>query len=468
MPRHGAWSKGEERPKATASSLCQRTSLLTIPLELREEIYAHLVNEASSTLLSLLLVNRRLAREVKPFLYKRPLYFDGQCELFDWLAEVDHDCLRHVTDVRFKLLDIDPETIVGALGKRLRESSVSSHSRGPETEDNPYHQACFQELKRLQKAFGLLSDVKSFTILACTTSDPQPPKPMVASYSTLLGHCFPHLQSLVSEEKFFPIDFLRNKPRLTRLRFPANSDSNGDEIARVFRRLSNLNLEICRPSSPHRVNYEWGCMVEILPHVPPLRRLLLFERLECQQPCLSEEVFVGAIEAMKRHLRTLRKLTLVADPPAGPQEAGVMRRNLFRFVEASSLHHVEVLGIYASVYRHLPGTTETFILRLDKRWTPSASFSEAMTDFLAHVTFRAVSATKDPHIPRLSKLREIQVWIADDPMRRNSDVDDDDDDDDSEEMLNSIRSKLEKTGIKFTLVVNVGIDHNMTGSEELL
>ena len=474
MPRQPAKTNTRARLQATASSSAQRPSLLTIPLELREEIYTRLLPDTSSTLFNLLTVNRRLTREIKPFLYKRPHFFDGQRILFDWLDQVDHDYLRFVTDIRFKLLDINPETIVGALGKRLREANVTRDRPGPETEDNPYYQACFLELKHVQKAFGMLSAVKELTIVTCTASDPQPPPQMVDGFSKLLGHCFSDLRSLISEEKLFPVDFLRNKPRLRRLRFPANSESNEDDIASVFKRLTDLELEICRLPPPSGLAYEWGCMSEILPYVPPLRRLVLFESLKSDPPTLSEEVFVDSIEAMKRHLRSLRKLTLLADSPARPQEAGLMRRNLLRFVEASSLRHVEVLGTYASIYRHLPGTTESFTLRLDRESTPPISFTTAMTDLMSHVKFRALSAAKDPHIPRLSRLREIQVRMSRNPGRpdhEDSDEDsddDDDDDDDEEDIVDAFRSRLHKIGIKFTLVVDADAKDRMTGSEEHL
>ncbi|KAL9100760.1 MAG: hypothetical protein Q9163_003909, partial [Psora crenata] len=446
-----ARSNGEARPKIiSSSSTAPRPSFLALPLELRHEIYANLLYDSCSTLLDLLCVNRRLARELKPFLYKRPLSFDGQCQLFDWLAEVDPECLRHVSDVRMKLVDINPATIVGALGKRLRGANLMRAGLGPDrADDNPYDQACCLELKKLEKAFSLLYGVKHLTIIACTPSDPQPPPRMVARFSHLLGRCFPHLQSLISEQPLFPVDFLRNKPRLRRLQFPANTESSADDISSVFRNLSDLELDICRPPPPSGAAYEWGCMPEILPSVPPLRGLGLHERLESYPPGLAEEVFVHGIEAIKRHLRSLRTLTLAADPPAAPHDASIMRRNLLRFVEASSLRHVEVLGIYASVYRHLPGTTETFTLRLDHPSTPSTSIAKAMTDMMSHVKFRAVTAAKHPHIPHLSRLREIQVQVAEHPTPLQLDHGPDRD-----ELVDTVRSRLRKIGILFTWVVN--------------
>ena len=486
MPRQPQRSNraiGRTGPEASRSELHSRASLLSIPLELREEIYCHLTYPDSKTLLDLLVVNRRFAREVKPFLYKQTLFFDGQSELFEWLGQVDHDYLRYVADVRFKLVDIDPENIVGALGKRLREAGSSRDSDGSDGNDNPYHEACFQDLKRLHRAFSLLHSVKEFTIVERTPSDPQPPSQMIDGFTKMLGYCFPELQSLISEEKSLCINFVANKPHLRRIRFPANTESGEDEIAAIFRHLPDLRLEICRLPPLEGTDYEFGCMAEILPHVAPLRSLTLFEYIGNLPPGLLEEVFVDSIEAMKRHLRSLRKLKILAEPPANPQEASTMKRNLLRFLEASHLRHVEVSGTYASIYRHLPGTLETFVLRLDRPCSPQLSFVKAFNDFMLHVKYRAVAPSKDPQIPKLSKLREIQVWVAEQPAQLggdaedNDDNDDDedgdddgeeDDDEDPEELVESCRAQLRKIGVVLSLVVHPASCGRMAGSEDVL
>lgn len=119
---------------------------------------------------------------------------------------MDHAFLRHVFDIRFKLHDIDPETIIGALGKRLRKAEAQNHDL--EEDDNPYYEACFVDLKRLQKAFSLFTGLRSFTIVACNATDPQPPARMKDSFSKMLGFCLRDVQELVSEEALFPIDFV--------------------------------------------------------------------------------------------------------------------------------------------------------------------------------------------------------------------------------------------------------------------
>lgn len=150
MPRPPAKpSKGKGRGKTTGASIrLQQSPFLNLALELREIIYNHILATRPELLFQLLLVNRQLSTEVLPFLYKRPHTFDGQASLFTWLNVVDHSQLRHVVDIKFKLQDIDPAKIVGALSKRLREANIS-RNRGPDVPDSPYSEACDLEVKRI-------------------------------------------------------------------------------------------------------------------------------------------------------------------------------------------------------------------------------------------------------------------------------------------------------------------------------
>lgn len=472
--RIGRGSTGE-----AASTARPRSNLLTLPLEIRDEIFRFLICEPPCVLLNLLSTNRQLEKEVKPFLYRRSLAFEGQCELFHWLALVDHRYLKYVSDVRFKLFDIDPEKIAGALGTRLREARANRangdlRSKNDEI-DNPYYEACFLDLRRLHKAFGLLHGVRTLTIATCDRSDPHPPAQMLDAFSKMLGQCFPNLTSLISEESRFDIDFVANKPRLQLLRFSANSESCEDDINAIFRRLPHLRLEFCRISPPRGALDEWHCISEILFCLPPLRGLVLFERLDTEIPSLLEEIFQHSIEALKRHLKSLQTLSVMADRPMADQPATTMQRNLYRFLEASNLRHVEVIGFYVSAYRHLPGTVESFTLRLDRDWYESASFAEYISELMGHVKFRHITANRDAQIPRLSRLKKIEVWasededLADESDEGDSDDDDDDDDDEGEvSLIQSVRTRLARIGIYFKLVVNPAANQKVTGSEERL
>ena len=451
MPRQRILQGGASRDghsEASASLSYRRPSLLTVPLELRQEIYSYFTY-STSHLVNLMCTSRRVAKEVKPFLYKRPPAFDGQYQLFDWLKVADSDYLPYVTELSFKLIDIDPETIVGALGKRLREARANREPLQPGVEDNPYYEACYHDLKRLQKAFSLLPAVRRLTIVEAKKGDPQPPPPMANNFSKLLGQCFPDVRTIICTQRDFPVNFIANKPKLRCLRFPANSQSSEEEIASLFKQLPDLRLEIARTEQAGVSDpYEWACSTEILPHVPPIHSLSLTEDFEETSSDLLGEIFDDSIEAMKRHVRSIRKLTIMADPPTDSQRAGLTRRNLLRFLEVSQLRHVEVLGTYASIYKHLPGTVEKFVLRLD-RWCcdQDGSFSDVMDDFMEHVKFRAVN--KDPKIPKLSALKSIECWIHE----HNDLLEPEDDEDDATLIEEKVSAQLKKIGVHFRLVI---------------
>lgn len=453
--------KGKSEASARANGLSSTLSFLTLPPELREHIYTVILDEEPSSLTDLLAVNQKLYREVKPFSYKLPRTFDGQSELFSWLDEIDHDFLKYVVDIRFKLHDINCDEIVGALGKRLREANLTraGGSRGSDTGSNPYYEACHLELKRIGSAFHLLSNLKSFTILTATRSDPKPPTQMILNFAWMLGHCFPNLHSLVSEENMIPVDFVANKSRLRRLRFPAVSTSEEDAVAKAFRNLADLELEICRlPQHRRQVEEGWGCASEVLGSVAPLRSLTLYESREFDSANLMAEIFLDSEDSLRRHIGSVRRLKLLANLK-GPRQAmrARMQGNLVKFIRASSLKLVEVTDTYTELYRHLPHTVETFVLRLDRPNNRSCAFDQCMDDLLSHVKYRFQDANDDePECPELSSLADIKIvmahgsaWEAPVPKR-----------------FESARSRLRQIGIRLTLVFNDG--DMVTGSEPYL
>ncbi|KAL6718288.1 hypothetical protein ACLMJK_004376 [Lecanora helva] len=312
-------SKGKGKAKAATPRASPH--FLNIALELREIVYGHILRDNPSSLTNLLVVNRQLSTEVLPFQFKRHLTFDGQAELFDWLDNVDHEHLHNVVDVRFKLHDIDPSKIVGALGKRLRQSNIRSTSKSPgaSASDNPYQEACDAEMKKLAEAFKLIPNVRKLTIATTDAGDPQPPQRMLSIFSRLLAHRFRYLETLISYEDALTVDHISNKPRLRRLRFPAISPSSNAEVAGVFANLSLSELEIYRlphqlpPKTPKR-----RIIAQVLRSLPPLRSLLLFEEEpDFDEPDLIYEVFVHSQDAFARHKPSLRAFRF----PAGAHNA---------------------------------------------------------------------------------------------------------------------------------------------------
>lgn len=398
---------------------CHQPSLrfLTLALELRENIYAHVVHNQSSSLVDLLLVNRQLSREVKPFLYKLPLTFDGQSQLFNWLSKVDHGHLRHVEEIRFKLHDIKPDEIVGALGKKLQNANITSASgsRGPDTPDNPYFEACRADLRRIGAAFRLLPNLKYLTILSASERDSQPHHRTQDAFSKLVGQCFPKLKFLTSEEDQLPIDFISGKPELRRLRFPATTSSDDEETEELFSALSLTEIEICR--LPHHTASgaeEWDCVTPILERSASLRSLTLFERNGAETPNLAAEVFVGSRNALKRHKESLRTLKLLAKP--GPEYSADEGSDPVHpeaycaaFLAQSSLIHIEFSDVWMSIYEHLPRTIQTITWRLDESPRPP-NVATSVARIKKMVT-HAIQVRGNPRDPKFPHLRCIAIHL---------------------------------------------------------
>lgn len=445
MPRSASKPvKARSKPKATvAKNGCQ---FLELALELRENIYSHLVCDDPSALFDLLTVNRQLAREVKPFLYRQPLTFDGQSELFGWLSEVDHEYLSHVLDVRFKLHDIDPAKIVGALGRRLQQANISrkSGSRGPDTEDNPYFEACHLDLKRVLCAFHLLPNVRHFTILPTTEGDPEPHHRTMDAFSKLLGNCFPNLCSLTSEEDQFPTYCLASKPKLRRLRFPATTTTGDNETANIFRNLALRELEICR--LPHHTASgaeEYGCLIPVLYTLPPLHSLTIFEAAGAETPNLVQEIFAGydpsTNPAMRKHLCSLRTLKLLAEP--GPEYSPMSVATTF--LDSSCLSHIEYLDSWSPLYDRLPSTIQTVVWRIN--WCPSTSI-ESLVDRIKHLVTRAIRAHEGPIGHRLTNLNKISISLSPVGLEQESE----DSESTPEDVLMAASKRLGMLGINFT------------------
>ena len=343
MPRPPV-KPSKTKGKAKENSL---HTFLNIPLELREIIYKHILLIEPDTLTDLLVVNRKLFREVLPFQFKRHLTFNGQDELFCWLDHVHHQYLHHVVDITFALHDINPEMIVGALGKRLRQANLSS-SKGQQSTDpqgNPYHAACDMEIRKLAEAFKLIPNLRKLTIDPTAAGDPRPPQRMLSTFSRMLAHRFPYLHTIICYEDEMPVDYLANKPRLRRLRFPAISPNNNADVARIFSTLSLTDLEIFR--LPHHANPQppkRRIIAEVFRSLRPLTSLSLYEEREAEGPDLAYEVFAYAHDALQSHRQSLKCLRFFIDTDNDDDEMEEARDGFRQFLreEAVGLQDLEV------------------------------------------------------------------------------------------------------------------------------
>ena len=200
-----------------------------------------------SSLFELLLTSHQIAEEVKPVMYKQRIDLDGQAELFRWLRESDRTCFTYTEDVAFKLYDIDPQKIVGALGKRLRQSAHGRDAQSPPA-DNPYRQACQAEVDRILHGFSMLPNVKKLTLRRCIMSDPRPPRHMSLAFAEGLATQMPQLQQLIIEDESFSLRPISSFKKLRALSFTGLSVDDPSDMPGIFSSLEDLiGLEIYRP-----------------------------------------------------------------------------------------------------------------------------------------------------------------------------------------------------------------------------
>lgn len=364
-------------PKARGSKPVKSPSphFLTIPLELREHIYAELIPDDPCSLFPLLLTNRQVYREAKPFLFRQSLSFDGQGEFYEWIQTVDRAFLRYVVDIQFKLHDIDPENIVGALGKRLRQANITAANSAQAPVGNPYHEACDLEIERLGRAFSFLPNVRRFTVLSSTDSDPRPSYHMLVAFSNLLAVRFPHLVSLTNEEEFMPVSFMSKMKNIQRFSFSGMTTSSPAEVTAMFQGFQNLvdleinrlNQESSRPQTElyFRVAKSQQCNYgELMRCIPNLESLSFYgEPVDEETDADDEDAmpdltknFLIALDGRGCPLQTLRILSNV-----GPGFEEWMQKKIASF-HASCLVRLETFHAHLPPIKYLPKTLETLVL----------------------------------------------------------------------------------------------------------
>ena len=413
-----------------------RSRLLVIPTELREHVYGAILNTSPSSLYNLLLTNRQISRESKPYLFKQSLVFDGQSELYEWLRTVDHAYLRLVVDMRFKLHDIDPEGIIGALGKRLRQAAISDPSNRPNKD--PYTEACQLEIGRLEKAFRLLPNVKHFTILATTKADPQPPYRMLSWFSEMLVMSFPNLMSLTSYEDMLAIPFVYPLDKLRRLRFPGISTSMPAQVTSVLSEMQSLvELEVCRPdptSAERKILSVSGAVerkccdiADIVRNISELETLAFYEipsKNDYSEAAEEEmtETIMDSISALERHKPSLRNLTILIDLDFEPW----MQKKIATFIKSSRITHLETFDTDCPPLGYLPATIEAIVLRSGVLRVPLKPWLEKLIAMAQHYNdelpyfTETVIYSKGPPIPSDDNLKRwaskemrklgIQLW----------------------------------------------------------
>ncbi|KAL8742156.1 MAG: hypothetical protein Q9190_005324 [Brigantiaea leucoxantha] len=349
-----------------------------MPGEIREQIYTELLHDESSSFFHLLTVNRQISREIQPYIFKRTITFDGQLKLYDWTKRIDKKLLSSVTDVEIKILDIDPERIVGALGERLRRAKISKDTdRKPSSSNDPYLEACEMDVRRVEKTMRLLGNIKSFSLLPITSRDPRPPKRMMASFVSSMRSFLStlNLVTLMVPDQvlpFIPVNTIRNLEQLHIVCFSFDILPNVIHYAQHLPQLRKL--EICRRDGgviDQHVEQTTQSLAQfsaskVTTRLPKLRELslCLFNGSLNAPPNLEKirETLQNALQLIEPCGQTLRVLRILVDETSNLKQSFLS--GLDSFLSKSDLSHAELsCQLHLQLKANLSKSLRSFTIR---------------------------------------------------------------------------------------------------------
>ncbi|KAL8672345.1 MAG: hypothetical protein Q9168_003198 [Polycauliona sp. 1 TL-2023] len=355
------------RSKARATT--QRLPhLLRIAPELREQIYRELLHDRPSSLFHLLVVNRQISREVKPWTFRQPLTFNGQQSLYRWLALVDPGFLPNVINIRLVLHDLMPDQIMVALGERLAKARLSHI--GSQPSGWAYDEAFDRELWRIRSAISRFTNLRSFTLLENASGDPEPPHRMLIALAALLLRELPLVSFMMPHSVRYATD-QSQFPTLRHLQISGYKTRQTLGFPQIFEPFPNLcSLQICNgvqcltPENRERSI----CQQPIGPSgtLPTLKELVVCMYSNEDRPRGNHSTF-GLFEldtlAIRKYAKSLEVFKLLCkrwvDRSSRPMQ------QFFSFVQSSSLKHVETGFWWTPLPNEYPKSITTIAIRFE-------------------------------------------------------------------------------------------------------
>ncbi|KAK5125834.1 hypothetical protein LTR85_012110 [Meristemomyces frigidus] len=172
----------EEPPSQPAVSQ-EQSGFLGLPAELRVAIYEGALLTTLPTL-ALLQTSRQIAMEAKPTLYQRPLTFESQTQLYDWIERSRSSNLKRVRSLTLRLGDIDLSPLFDS--RPQTRTSAWSLYQG--------------EVEKLHRAFSELPNVSDLTITPPEAGHSQLLRSMYLSSMALVPRLYPELKHLTVDD----------------------------------------------------------------------------------------------------------------------------------------------------------------------------------------------------------------------------------------------------------------------------
>ncbi|KAI9802268.1 MAG: hypothetical protein M1825_002989 [Sarcosagium campestre] len=317
---------------------------LDLPLEIREQIYGGVLSDPSNRDVHLLRASQQIYAEAQPFLFKRPLVFESQFHLYEWIEQVSPQKLSYVRCVRMKLIDaVCSNVVTGVGGHRAAISAKIS-----------LKQMYDDDVARIGAALKALPGLQELTVYRQSVSEP----PHVtnfhqAVFAVIAAQCL-GLRSLTFYLDQFPLDFLSSLTDLRKLRFAGFSASSPQDTARILGDLRHLeSLELFWPprnnGTLRHPDFKGEDTTEsvspaVIRSLRPLRAFTVCESLLSvdeftsirSMPILRQELLLALRDV---HAATLRSLRITTEYPLDSAALQALNSLLSA---ASSLHELTV------------------------------------------------------------------------------------------------------------------------------
>lgn len=350
-------------------------AFLRLPPEIRQQIYGELYHDQPSSLLALLTVHPRVLEEIRPWIFKLPITFNGQSKLFEWLSRVDHGFLSNVGEIRFKLHDIDTEKIMGALGERLRRARMQDPFNPI---GRPYDEACGTELYHIKVALQKFKNLKSLTLLDNTSADPQAPPSMLKTFVALVLADLPLVSFSIPHQLLHDMDY-PNSYQVQRLHitdhkfitwpdFPHNKFSQLSEL-KVCGGCHSLGRFTIPGGACRKTSMYWE-------NLPALQELTLCLYDYNASDSNRDEVGIRQVISrwivhLETHAKGLRTFKLWCNAWVDPNDGNPTLSNLRRLahmIQSSCLAHVETGYWWTPSINRYPESIVTIGIRFETNY----------------------------------------------------------------------------------------------------
>ena len=365
---------------------------MSLPSEIRHEIYTAIMQLPAQDHVSFLLACKQTNAECQRYLFKRPLMCSSIAELEAFVNGKTSRLLQHVTTLDLKL--DDPDTVeLHSYFETLMDSNLQN-ARAPFVERS----------QRIISCLGKFTNLQNLR-LGCVNTAHSDVSAQIISSNILrwIGEHHPNIAHLAIAIEATRLDGVIDMYNLRSLRinaFGRTSPKDFTQIVSPLRRLEELVAigpgEIYKWQQLHSVprTLQQTVNAEVLRTITPLRKLTIYETVESDQQLhsLLNEETVTAIHT--QHGNTLQHLHLSSGTALDAKLQALLMSSLPTMTNVKDLT-LSWPNLFLEVINHLPPRCQHLTLRGD-------NFPHAMS---------LLCGLRDD-IGQLSDLREVTICLA--------------------------------------------------------